>query len=174
MEFKFVMHYDQKAITAMVKGLRKTVRKKQDRRSRIFAMILIALTLLLTFFPSDDGFQLEARTILNIAICIILILVLLFQDQINALIAKKRSVPGVDTTTVTFREDGYYSETAVGNTEWGYGKITALAESPDYFIFIIGNNHGQVYDKSSIVGGTADEFRVFIEEKMGMKTVPIK
>lgn len=174
MEFKFITHYDQKSITAMVKALRLTVRKKQSRRTRILGIIVIALALLLVFFSGDEGFTIDGRAILNLSIAAILLLVMIFQDHLNAYIAKKRAIPGTDMTTVTFTENGYYTETAVGNTDWTYGKISALAETKEYFIFIIGNNHGQVYDKSSISGGSVDEFRTFIEEKMEMKAVYIK
>lgn len=37
MEFTFDTVYDQRAVTAMAHGLRKTIRKKHSRRSHIFA-----------------------------------------------------------------------------------------------------------------------------------------
>lgn len=171
--FKFRTEYNRKSIAVMVKALRKTVRKKQTTRTYAFSVIVILFALLLVF-SGDSGFVPDARSIFTLVVVLILLVTLVFQDQLNALIAQKRAIPGVASTTVTFREDGYYTETAVGNTEWGYGKITALAETKDFFVFLIGKNHGQVYDKSAIEGGTVDEFRTFIEEKMNMKTVYIK
>ena len=48
MEFSFETVYDQKAVTAMAHGLRKTIRKKHSRRSHVFGWFVVALTLLLT------------------------------------------------------------------------------------------------------------------------------
>ena len=53
MEFVFETDYDSKAMTAMARGLRKTVRKKHSRRSHIFGWIVIVLALLLSW-PSDQ------------------------------------------------------------------------------------------------------------------------
>ena len=42
-----------------------------------------------------------------------------------------------------------------------------VAETEAYFIFILNVNHAQVYQKENMTGGTADEFRAFMEEKLG-------
>ena len=49
----------------------------------------------------------------------------------------------------------------------GSPTITQLAETPDYFVFVFDQSHGQAYDKRTLIGGTADEFRSFIESKTG-------
>ena len=33
----------------------------------------------------------------------------------------------------TFTEEGFYSETEVGKTEWNYDRVLILAEIKDYF-----------------------------------------
>ena len=66
-----------------------------------------------------------------------------------------------------FSEDKFVSTTDVGKTEWNYDKILAVAETADFFVFIFSKNHGQVYDKGSLQGGTADDFRRFIEAAAG-------
>ena len=48
-----------------------------------------------------------------------------------------------------------------------YSNIVALAQTEGYFVFVFGKNHGQVYDKAGISGGTAEQFRRFIEDKTG-------
>lgn len=40
-----------------------------------------------------------------------------------------------------------------------------IAETKDYFVFIFSPSHAQVYDKSNLPGGTAEEFSSFIKEK---------
>ena len=171
MEFTFEMHYDRKALTAMAKGLRKTVRKKHSRRSHIFGWIVIVLALLLSW-PSADG--VAKKDVVTWLVIVVLLLVLLFEDCLNGWIAKKRMLPGTDHAIATFSEDGYRSETAMGTTEWKYENISAMTEMPDYFLFLFGKNHAQVYDKRNLTGGTTEEFRTFIQEKTGKTVKPVK
>jgi len=170
MEFVFETRYDLPALTVMAKGLRKTVRKKHSRRSHFFGWIVIVLGLLLSI-PSEAG--IESKNVVTWLVVAVLLLTLLLEDRLNGWIAKKRMLPGTDRAVATFSEDGYYSETAMGNTEWKYENISALAETRDYFVFVFGQNHAQVYDKRSIAGGTAAEFRSFVQEKTGKMMVSL-
>ena len=103
MEFVFETDYDRKAMTAMAKGLRKTVRKKHSRRSHIFGWIVIALGLLLSW-PSSDVNRGDVVTWIAMAV---LLLALVFEDRLNGAIARKRMLPGTDKTVATFSEEGY-------------------------------------------------------------------
>lgn len=163
MEFVFETDYDRKAMTAMAKGLRKTVRKKRSRRSHIFGWIVIALGLLLSW-PSGDVNRGDVVTWITIAV---MLGALLFEDRLNGYFARKKMLPGTSHAKAIFTEDGYRSETQMGNTEWKYENITAMAEMQDYFVFLFSKNHAQVYDKRTLTGGTADEFRAFMQEKTG-------
>lgn len=161
MEFVFETDYDRKAMTAMAKGLRKTVRKKHSRRSHIFGWIVIALGLLLSW-PSEE---VKASDVLVWAAIAVMLGALLFEDRLNGYFARKKMLPGTSHAKAIFTEDGYRSETQMGNTEWKYENITAMAEMQDYFVFLFSKNHAQVYDKRTLTGGTADEFRAFMQEK---------
>ena len=161
MEFVFETDYDRKAVTAMAKGLRKTVRKKHSRRSHIFGWIVIALGLLLSW-PSEE---VKASDVLVWAAIAVMLGALLFEDRLNGYFARKKMLPGTSHAKAIFTEDGYRSETQMGNTEWKYENITAMAETKDYFVFLFSKNHAQVYDKRTLTGGTADEFRAFMQEK---------
>lgn len=163
MEFVFETDYDRKAMTAMAKGLRKTVRKKHSRRSHIFGWIVIALGLLLSW-PSEE---VKASDVLVWAAIAVMLGALLFEDRLNGYFARKKMLPGTSHAKAIFTEDGYRSETQMGNTEWKYENITAMAETKDYFVFLFSKNHAQVYDKRTLTGGTADEFRAFMQEKTG-------
>lgn len=94
----------------------------------------------------------------------ILLLTLLFEDRMNGYIARKRMLPGLDKATVTFRADGYHSETELGSSEFKYSTIMLLVETKDYFVFVFSQSHAQIYDKRSITGGTIEQFRAFIQE----------
>ena len=171
MEFTFETTYDRKATTAMAKGLRKTVRKKHSRRSHFFGWIVIILGLLLSW-PSEAG--IEQKNVITWIVIAILLLVTVFEDRLNGWLARKRMLPGSVHSKVCFREDGYRSETAAGNTDWKYETITAMAETKDYFVFLFGKNHAQVHDKRTMTGGTPEEFRAFLQEKTGKDIETLK
>ena len=169
MEFVFETDYNQRAMTAMAKGLRKTVRKKHSRRSHIFGWIVLAVALLLSWISDGNA---GTGTLVTWAAAVVMVFTMVFEDMINGYVARKRMLPGTAHAKVIFTEGGYRSETAAGNTEWKYENIAAMAELPRYFVFLFGNNHAQVYDKRSLTGGTAEAFRAFMEAQTG-KTVEI-
>lgn len=169
MEFRFTTEYDREALTTLARTLRKTARRKRSRRSRVVCAVIIALSVLLTV-PLDGGaFTLDGSVIVTWITVAILLAVLLLEDRLNGYIAGKRMVPGLRSSAVIFREDGYSSETEVGTSEFTYRTITALAETENYFVFVFGKNHAQVYDKRGMEGGTAGEFRAFLEKVTGMR-----
>ena len=170
MEFVFETDYDSKAMTAMAKGLRKTVRKKHSRRSHIFGWIVIALGLLLSW-PSGE---IRASDVLLWLAIVVMVGALLFEDRLNGYFARKKMLPGTAHAKAIFFEDGYRSETQMGNTEWKYENITAMAELPDYFVFLFSKNHAQVYDKRTLTGGSVEEFRVFMQEQTGKTVEAVK
>ena len=105
MEFVFETTYDRKATTAMAKGLRKTVRKKHSRRSHFFGWIVIILGLLLSW-PSEAG--IEKKNVVTWIVIAILLLVTVFEDQLNGWLARKRMLPGSAHAKATFTEEGYH------------------------------------------------------------------
>ncbi len=81
-EFTFETDYDISALSAMARALRKTVRKKQSRRSRIFGWTVAVLGILTTAALGINVVTLTA--------IVILVLFLLFEDRMNGYMAKKR------------------------------------------------------------------------------------
>ena len=136
--------------------------------------IVIGMAVLLMLSDIKDGFELSANMVVTLLAVIAILAVFVFEDSINAYIARKRMLPGTEKSKVVFREDGFYSETEVGNTEWKYDRIHTIAEMEDYFVFVFGVSHAQVYDKRSLLGGTVDEFRKFLLEMTGKTIVNIK
>ncbi len=174
MEFIFETIYNQKAMTEMAKGIRKTARKKRTQRSHIFGWIVIALALLLALADIKDGIEFTANRIITLVAALVIFIVLIFEDKINGYVARKRMLPGTEKSTVKFVEEGFYSETEAGKSEWNYDRILILAETKDYFIFVFSSSHAQVYDKNNLSGGTVDEFRKFICERTGKTMTTIK
>lgn len=164
MEFYFETTYDQKALTAMAKGLRKTIRKKKSQRSHIFAWIVVALSILL-MLSREEGLVLNAKNLVTGAAIVAIVAATIWEDVLNGFIAGKRMLRGTVQNTAVFGEDGYETTTQVGKSNWVYSTVQAVAETKDYFVLAFSANHAQVYDKSSLNGGTIEEFRTFISEK---------
>lgn len=171
MEFSFETRYDARAMTLMAKALRKTVGKKRSVRFRIFGWAIAGLALLVLL---RRGFVSDFGSVVMLAAVLAILAVLLFEDRINGYAAEKQMLPGTEKTVTVFRESGYVSETDAGKSEWNYEKIAAIAESTDFFVFIFGENHAQLYDKRHLQGGTAEDFRRFIEAATGKQVQPMK
>ena len=167
MEFIFETNYDQKGITAMAKALRKTIRKKRSKRSHIFGIIIIICAILLSLPDKNEVFVITMNLVVTWIAVAVMAITLLFEDKINGYIARKRMLTGMEKSIVTFKEESYLSETAVGKTEFYYNNIHTLAESDKYFVFIFNQNHAQIYDKNGLKEGSLEEFRKFITEKTG-------
>ncbi len=164
MEFRFETQYTAKTMAVMARALRKTIRKKRSRRSHIFGWVVFALGVLLVLV---NGFALSFRTVITLAAAVVILFALLFEDRINGYVASKQLLPGMEKAVTVFSEGGFTSTTDVGTTEWKYDKIAMLAETADFFVFIFSASHAQLYDKQHLQGGTAEEFRHFIEQQTG-------
>jgi hypothetical protein len=108
------------------------------------------------------------------AAIVAIVAVTIWEDALNGFIAGKRMLRGTIQNTAVFREDGYETTMEVGKSNWVYNTVQAVAETKEYFVLAFSANHAQVYDKSSISGGTVEEFRTFIAEKTGKVVQNIK
>lgn len=165
MEFIFETNYDQKGITVMAKALRKTIRKKRSKRSHIFGIIIILCAILLSISDKNEEFVITMNLVVTWIAVMVMTVTLLFEDKLNGYIARKRMLPGMEKSIVTFQEESYLSETAVGKTEFYYNNINTIAETDEYFVFIFNQNHAQIYDKKGLKEGTIEGFRDFITQK---------
>ena len=174
MEFTFETFYNRKMMIAMAKGVRKTLRKKKFIRSRILAILLLIIVAAL-YVPKfiNDGFYWDFSTIITVAAVALIIIAILFEDQINGIITNQRVIPGTRLIKTTFHENGYHSYTDLGDTEWKYETVQAICESKKYFVFVFSQMHAQVYDKAGLAEGNIDEFREFIKDKINKKIVRI-
>jgi len=170
MQFTFETEYNAKALTAMAKALRKTIRKKHSRRSHIVGWIVIAFGLLLMVKASAFDFRAVVTSLALLAV----LASLLFEDRLNGAIAKKRLLAGTERAVSVFSESGSASTTELGRSEWNYEKIAVIAETADFFVFIFSASHAQLYDKRTLQGGTADAFRRFIEAATGKQVQAVR
>lgn len=174
MEFVFETTYDQRAISEMAKALRKTIRKKKNKRTHILGWLVILFAILISIPEKGEQFVVTGSAVLTWIVVFIMILVLLFEDKINGYIAKKRMLKGTESVKVTFKEDGYVSTSPIGKSEWHYKNIQQIAETEEYFIFVFDQSHAQVYNKKGLISGNIDDFRKFIAEKTEKEVQSIK
>lgn len=170
MGIQFETEYSMETLTAMARGLRKTVRKKRSRRVHIFAAVVILLELFLLIATAVSGEPFGAGDVGTLIALGIVISASLFEDRMNAWIAKKNLLPGSELAVATFEEDGYLSVTGAAESKFFYAQILAIAETKRYFILLLSAKHAQAYDKTRISGGSEEDFRAFLAEKTG-KTV---
>ena len=124
MEFTMESRYGKKTLADMSRALRKTTRKKSNRRSMIWAWVVLALNLLFLLTPGEEGFVWNWNRILNGAAALLMIFVILRQDAINGFFARKRMLKGNGYSRVTFGEEGYTSTTENAMTQWSYSGQT--------------------------------------------------
>ena len=158
--FSFKTDYDMNTFISMARALRMTVRKKHSKRSHILGLAVA--------FLGAASIILWGPKLLTIAAIAVIILVLIFEDRLNARIAIKRMLKGMEKVGSAFYEDRYVSATDIGTTEWHYDKIKAIAEDKDYFIFLFSESHTQAYDKRKMASGSGADFRDFIMKKTGL------
>lgn len=174
MEFRFETAYDQRGLTALARALRKTIRKKRSRWSHIFGWCVVALAVLLIAAMRMLGEPWTFQDTLNLGVGVILIVILLTEDQVNAFFAKKKLLPGTSSAKSVFTEESYTSTTEAAATEFHYETVRQVCETAEYFVLLFSQQHGQIYDKATLSGGTVEEFRTFITEKTGKPIAYIK
>ena len=163
--FSFETDYDMNTFISMARALRMTIRKKHNKRSHIFGWGVVVLGIAFIFLG-------DVR-VLHITAIAAIALALIFEDRLNAWVAMKRMLKGMEKARSDFYEDRYVSVTDIGTTEWNYDRIKAIAEDKDYFIFIFSESHTQAYDKRKMSGGTDLDFREFLMQKIGLNVLRI-
>ncbi len=172
--FTFVTRYDQRALTAMARGMRKTLRRRKNLFTRIFGWSVFILGLALSLMPGENGFEITGRTLISWLALLALLLVLLLEDSVNGFLSGRKKLTGLEKITVTFLPEEYRSVADIGKTQWTYEGIAAIAEAPDYFIFMLNAFYAQVFDKRTLSGGTVQEFRDFIRQRTGKAITAIR
>lgn len=174
MEFRFETKYDQKGLATMARALRKTIHKKWNRIGFILGWCVVVLAVLLVAAERMLGEPWTLRDTSNCGVAVFLIVIMLTANQINAFFAKKRMLPGTSSAKSVFTEESYTLTTEVAVSEFHYEAVQQVCETADYFVFLFSQRHGQIYDKATLSGGTAEEFRTFITEKTGKPIAYIK
>ena len=78
MEFTFETLYNAKTMASMARALRKTIRKKHNRRTHVLGWAIAALALLLLL---SKGLAFDFRTVVTSGAVLAVVAVLLFEDD---------------------------------------------------------------------------------------------
>ena len=164
MEFTFDLNYDQKAMTVMAKAIRKGLQEEQDKRSKIIGWIFVVLTLLILLTSKSFGWM-------QIAACILIAgfaAYLIWQDPVNGWLALRKLPEKMRKGRWLFREDGYFSDTEAGESDYSYKNIFLMVESQGYMMLVFHEGTAHIIDMSTIQGGTAAEFRKLLRRQTSL------
>ena len=163
MEFTCHTTYDQKALTAMARAVRKTVQAKRSRMVRIWAWVIIGFLAVSLWLSWGNIWQTAA----NCAVIAALLLINWKEDALNGYFARRKALPGTSAADTTFYSDHYLVKTAAAESTWQYNKILALAETGEYLVLVMGRNHALAMEKATLEGVSLPDFRRFLEERSG-------
>ena len=164
MELSLDMNYNQKAMTAMAKAMRVVLQAEQDKKSKIIAWIFIGLAAVILLTSQQVGWMQIAAGIL----VALFVLYLIFQDQVNGFLALKKLPEKMRSGVWLFREDGYFSNTEAGESDYSYQNIFAIVESEGYIFLVFHNGEAQILELAAIKGGTADDLRRLLRKKTSL------
>ena len=165
MEFTCHTTYNQKALTAMARAVRKTVQAKRSRLVHLYAWIIIGLLLVSLWLTWGEIWQ----TVVHCVVIAALLLINWKEDALNGYFAKRKALPGTDAADTTFYPDYYLVKTAAAESKWQYERILVLAETREHLVFVMSKNYALAMEKASLKGGSLSEFCRFLEEKTGQK-----
>ena len=162
--FEIEQTYSVAGLTVLSRAARKTVRSGWSLLLRIVLWGIFALGVALNALLLLWG---GTPNLWSLVIFPALLALLLLEDRLNAWISMRMLLPGSAHSVTVFTTDAYTVTTDTTETIYQYENITNLCEAEGFFIFFLGNRHGQMFDKNGFYVGDCGEFRAFIEQKTG-------
>lgn len=163
MEFTCRTAYDQKALTAASRALRKTIRTQHSFAVRHRTWPVIVLAAISFWLSWGTAWQM----VLSCVVIFGLLIVNWKGDAIDAYFAKRWGYPDADSADAAFSTDHFQVDAAAAESRWRYDRILALAETGEYLVLVMGKNHALAMEKATLEGGSPPEFRRFLEERSG-------
>ena len=165
MEFTCHTAYNQKALTAANRALRKTIRAERSLIVRHRGWWVIALAAVSFWLSWGTAWQM----VLSCVVIFGLLLVNWKGDGIDAYFEKRWMFPNTDFADTQFCADHFLLKTATAESRWQYDKILVLAETGEYLVLVMEKDRTLAMEKATLAGGSLPEFRCFLEEKSGKK-----
>ncbi len=158
---------DQRAMTALARVTRKTLRRGSSFPVRTLAWFVVVLEAFLTMSYIRGGF---GTWLPNTLMGALMLGCLLLEDRISGAV-RLRQIPAEDrVANTTFQENICYVRRTQSGESWQlYTQIKAAAETKDCFVLLTDRRNGQVYPKCDFTMGTPEQFRTLIEKKTGLK-----
>ena len=158
---------DLKAMTALAKMTRKTIRRGRNGPVRVLAWLVVLLEGYLTFIflrGGAEGWQTNARLGAFMLACI------LSEDWVNGAVGLRKTPPDSREVNTAFQEDSFYvCRSRAGERWYPYSQVAVAVETKDYFALLLDRKHGQVFAKKGITWGAEEELRALIRKKTGLK-----
>ena len=171
MEFQMHTTYDRPAMTAMARAVRKTVNRKRTRFIHIW-MYAVFLLGILCAIPLDG--TLTSSNIICALVAFFMLAARILEDFLDGWIAYRYILPGTEQVEATFTAEHYCTRSQISTTKWSYETVAAIVESPRYFVFILSQKYAQIYDKTTLTGGSCEQFRALLETAAGKSILFIK
>ncbi|MBQ7130570.1 MAG: YcxB family protein [Oscillospiraceae bacterium] len=169
MEFTFELNYDRKAMTAMAKAIRVGLQEEQNKKSKIIGWVFVALTVLILLTSGKMGWMQIAGGVL----VVLFALYLLFQDTVNGVLALWKLPEKLRKGQWLFRDDGYFSNTEMGESDYSYENIFAIVESVGYIFLVFHNGTAHILNVNTIQGGALPDFRRLLRRKTNLTIVEV-
>ena len=163
MEFTCHTTYNQKALTAANRALRKTIRAERSLIVRHWGWWVAALAAVSFWLSWGTAWQM----VFSCVVIFGLLVVNWKGDAIDAYFEKRWVFPETDVAPTAFCGDHFLVKTAAAESRWQYDKILALAETEEYLVLVMEKNRALAMEKVSLEGGSLPEFRRFLEERSG-------
>lgn len=161
--FQIEQTYDLKGLTLLCRAARKEAKTWVRILHCVLGVVIIGVIALNLLLLSLGDTSMAWSLLLYVAFLVLFLL----QDRISALVSRSQMFPGSAHSVTVFRPDSYTVTTDTTETIFHYENVTSLCETDDFFLFLLGKRHGQIFEKSGFQAGTVDGFRIFIEEKTG-------
>ena len=156
--------YDRRALSALARALRKTVRRTRSRLLRVWCWVLLVLSLLSAWVSWGEwgncgaqwgGGRPDAGRSAG-------------GGRNQRLLCQAERPAGDGGVHGALLEEHYETKIAGAATQWQYSKLLRLAENDRYLVLILGKNHGQLCDKEELTGAAPEELRAFLEQRTGL------
>ena len=162
---------DHRAMTALARAARKTLRRKKSRRLHLL-MDAVALVSIALALPARMAGR--PQWWLDLTLAFLLLALIRLEDAINGLAALYQVRPEDRTVTALFREDQYVCITPSEKVWCFYGQVLAVCETAGYFILLLDERHGQIFDKGGFKTGDPAAFRAFLAYRTGLPVRQIR
>lgn len=172
MEIQINTTYDQKAMTAMARALRKTLRRRKSMGIHIFGGLLAAFSLCAGLLPYLLGAAKLDWSMLLLAALVLLIMA--FEDTLSGWIAGRKLSAEAREVQTTFTSRGYTILFQGTKGHWSYEQIRCICKVRGYYVFLLSNKQGQVYDGNGFVRGDAESFETLLKEQTGLTVTIVK